>query len=111
MLSILVIGPDTREIAALEPELPSVEILRAHGADDALEKLGRNRRVDAVLFLLEAAASAERIEAIRDDNPAPPPLFLPVPAADGGSLPEGVRRLPSGSPREVLLALVGEIGH
>lgn len=110
MLSVLVIGPDTPEIAALETELPSVEILRAHGADDALEKLGRNRRVDAVLFLLSAAASAEIIEAIRDDNPAPPPLFLPV-SADGSSFPEGARRLPSGSPRDLLLALVGEIGR
>jgi hypothetical protein len=111
MLSVLVVAADSPEIAALERELPSVEILRAHGAEDALEKLGRNRRVDAVLLLLGAAANAGAIEAFRDDNPAPPPLFLPISEAAGDTFPDGARRLPSGSPRELLLALVGEISR
>jgi hypothetical protein len=78
MLAVLVVGhpPDG------EPEPPSaIEILHARNSDEAVEKLGRNRRIDAVL-ILEAGEAAATVAAIREDVVAPPPIFLP-----GGATP------------------------
>jgi hypothetical protein len=90
MLTILVVGQ--------EPPPPSgrpdsaIEVMHARDAEDAVEKLGRNRRIDAVLILPPAGA-AETLAAIREDNPSPPPVFLPA-----GTLPiEGARSLPAGT--------------
>ena len=79
MISVLVLGASEAELAELEKADPSVEVLLAHGVDDALEKLGRNRRIDAVLIADGSNAErAERIvEAIREDSPAHPPIFVP----------------------------------
>jgi hypothetical protein len=48
MLSILVVGPAETPIASANAQ---VEILRAHSIDEAVEKLARNRRIDAILIL------------------------------------------------------------
>jgi hypothetical protein len=86
MLSILIVGRPPS--GSLEPPDPSLEILHAEGAEDALEKLGRNRRIDAVL-LAAGSENAEIERAIREDNPAPPPLFR----AEGYALAEMVERI------------------
>jgi len=57
MLALLVVGPDP---AALPEAGSAIEILHAHGADEAVEKLGRNRRIDAVLVLPTADAAESR---------------------------------------------------
>ncbi len=89
MLSILVVFPAHGEPAGASSDSPSVEILSARGADDALEKLGRNRRIDAVL--LAAGAESPRIEeAIREDEPAPPPIFR---ASPDGSIQADLARV------------------
>jgi hypothetical protein len=106
--SILVVGTPDSGGADLEGRLPSVEVLRARGAEDAVEKLARNRRIDAVLLLEEAAATRETISAIRDEHPAPPPLFLPVPP--GSPLPDGVRALAPGPAPDLLARIVEQIG-
>lgn len=79
MLALLVVGPDPG--AALAEAGSAIEILHAHGADDAVEKLGRNRRIDAVL-ILPTADAAEIVSAIREDVVSPPPIFLPAGAPE-----------------------------
>jgi hypothetical protein len=74
MLALLVVGPDPAK--ALSEAGSAIEILHAHGADEAVEKLGRNRRIDAVL-ILPTAEAAEIVAAIREDVVSPPPIFLP----------------------------------
>jgi hypothetical protein len=101
VLTVLVVGREPPASAGREPE-SAIEVLHARDADEAVEKLGRNRRIDAVL-LLEPADAAETLAAIREDNPFPPPVFLPpgAPAIPGtrslaaeatGSLVEAVAR-------------------
>ncbi len=53
---------------------PSIEVLWAHGPEDAAEKLARNRRIDAVLFFDDRIAKATA-EAVKADGGTPPPLF------------------------------------
>lgn len=108
MYSVLVVGaPDSG--GGLEGSLPSVEVLRARAADEAIEKLGRNRRIDAVLLLEDLPAARETISAIRDEYPAPPPVFLPLPV--GVPPPEGARPLDPGRPVELLSRVVEQIGR
>lgn len=95
MIHVLVVGP--RNLEGLAARRSSVEVLHAETPDEAVEKLARNRRVDAVLLLLpEGNAAAAR--AIRDDVVPPPPLFAR--ASDPG-IP-GVRPLASRDPAEML---------
>lgn len=104
MLTVLVVSPPDPELDALSGALPSIEVLHAHGAEDALEKLGRNRRIDAILLArLSAASAAAILREIREDNPAPPPVF----AADSveGGIARGARPLAGDGFRALLQAL------
>ena len=77
MFTILIVAPAAADLEDLAGRNPSVEILRAHDTDEAIEKLGRNRRIDAVLILsgdADAAAAAER--EIREENTAPPAILV-----------------------------------
>jgi hypothetical protein len=87
MISILVVTQAGKEEEIPLAPHPSVEVLHARGLEDTLEKLGRNRRVDAVL-LAAGCETSEIAEAVLEDNPAPPPLFTAEPGA-----PPGVRLL------------------
>ncbi len=51
MITILVVGAPAAEASRYAAGHPSVEILVAGGTEEALEKLARNRRIDAVLLL------------------------------------------------------------
>src|ERR1700693_1267451 len=97
MISVLVVGQQVQELEGLAGRHPSVKILTAHGIEDALEKLARNRRIDAVL-LLAGEANPAIVDAIRDDNPAHPPFYRPA----GQPAPDGVRTLPAADPAELL---------
>jgi hypothetical protein len=98
VISVLVVAAEgSDEPEDLAGRHPSVEVLTAHGVEDALEKLARNRRIDAVL-LLAGEANPAIVDAIRDDNPAHPPLYRPA----GQPAPEGVRSLPAGPPADLL---------
>jgi len=78
VLTILVVLAQSAALPDAGAGDPSVELLYARGVEEALEKLGRNRRIDAVL--LAAGRETEAIEsAIGDDEPAPPTLFRPDP--------------------------------
>jgi hypothetical protein len=96
MIHVLVVAPDG-PVGELAGRRSSVEVLRARGAEEAVEKLARNRRVDAVL-LLAGDENAAVARAIREDNLSPPPLFAPDSA---GEIP-GVRRLPDDDPDRML---------
>ena len=98
MITILLVGPRERLSGFAEPD-PSVEILAASDLEDALEKLARNRRVDAVLLVDGPEETAVLAREIRAEDPAGPPLFAPESA---GSV-DGVEPLPDG-PLETLAA-------
>jgi len=98
MITILVVGPRERLSVFAEPD-PSVEVLAASDLEDALEKLARNRRVDAVLLVDGPAEAAALAREIRAEDPAGPPLFAPESA---GPIP-GAAALPDG-PLEGLAA-------
>ncbi len=97
MIHVLVALPERGPAAELKAGSSSVEVLLAHGCDEAVDRLARNRRVDAVL-LLAGAENAAIAAAIREDTLAPPPFFL---AASAEDLP-GAGRLASDSPQELL---------
>ena len=102
MIHVLVAGPESGLPADFASPRSSVEVLLARGADEAVDRLARNRRIDAVLLL--AGVENEAIAAaIREDSLAPPPLFL----AASAPVIKGARRLPSDLPEE-LLDLVAE---
>jgi hypothetical protein len=104
MISVLVVAAEGSDPEDLAGRHPSVEVLTAHGVEDALEKLGRNRRIDAVLLLAGEANSAI-VGAIREDNPAHPPMYLPA----GQPAPRGVATLPAREPAELLDLLLREL--
>ncbi len=84
MITILVVsGP--AEIAGAFARHASVEVLHARDAEDALEKLARNRRIDAVLLLGAAESAARAAAAIFEEDPAPPPLYAPE---SSGAIPK-----------------------
>jgi len=68
-----VLAVDAEAPLALEIP-PSIEVLWAHGPEDAAEKLARNRRIDAVLFFDDRIAEATA-QAVGDDGGTLPPLF------------------------------------
>lgn len=102
MLAILVVGGSGAEEAG---PASAVEVLHARDTDDAVEKLGRNRRIDAVL-VLDAGEASRTVAAIREDLVAPPPIFL-APSAPPVS---GARRLEARGTRALLEAIVAELG-
>ena len=97
MIHVLVALPERSPAPDFAGGRSSVEVLLANGCDEAVDRLARNRRVDAVL-LLAGAENAAIAAAIREDNLAPPPLFL---AASAENL-QGASRLASDSPQELL---------
>ncbi len=104
MIAVLVVGESKAFAAPQDPE-SSVEVLHARDAEEAVEKLGRNRRIDAVLVLAVAEAG-EIVAAIREDLLAPPPIFL----AAGGPAIVGTRVLPAEGPTALLALVVEALG-
>ncbi len=98
MISVLVVVPEGAQLEELAARHPSVEVLTAHGVEDTLEKLGRNRRVDAVL-LLEEQGMAAIVAAIEEDNPAHPPLFQRCRSPAGPGNPDSGHRGTGGADR------------
>ena len=105
MITLLVVDAGERgETPALAASHPSVEILVAGGTEEALEKLARNRRIDAVL-LLDGAQGRELAAVLREEDPSAPPLFA---SASAGEVP-GARPLAATDPEALLELLTREL--
>ena len=102
MITLLLVGSGDAPPAVP----PSVEILRSENADEALEVLSRNRRIDAVLFL-DAGTAAETAALLAEEGPSWPPLFQ-VGEAGGSAVPGSIAALDPGSVLEDLLRHLGE---
>ena len=102
MITILAVGPEAEALAAFGASHPSVEVVTAHGAEDALERLARNRRIDAVLLLAGDEAN-DTARLIAEEDPGAPPLFA---SGDAGEL-AGARRLAASSGGALLEELLG----
>jgi hypothetical protein len=102
MIHVLVVGTEGGLAAGFASPRSSVEVLLARGAEEAVDRLARNRRIDAVL-LVAGAQNAAIAAAIREDSLAPPPFFV----AESAGEVKGARRLSSDLPEE-LLDLVAE---
>lgn len=101
MITVLVVSdPDrARALDEAASRLPSLELLHADDVEQALDRLARNRRIDAVLLLRETRAAAEVARLILEEDPGAPPLYvvgIPVP---------GTQSLPAAQPAELLEAL------
>ena len=97
MITILAVGRDAEALAVFGASHPSVEIVTAHDAEDALERLARNRRIDAVLLLQDSDA-LETARLIVEEDPGAPPVF----AALQGEGAEGLRAIEPGPPAAML---------
>ncbi len=101
MITILAVGPDAEALAVFGASHPSVEVVTAHGAEEALERLARNRRIDAVV-LLAGSEAGETARLIAEEDPGAPPMFA---SGDAGDL-TGARRLAAASGGALLEELV-----
>jgi hypothetical protein len=97
MITILAVGPALPQISRFASSHPSVEIMTAGGVEEAIEKLARNRRIDAVL-LLPGSPEREIAEAIREEDPASPPIF----ASDRAGSIDGVHAAPVAEPERLI---------
>ena len=100
MITILAVGGPREELASAFVRHPSVELLAAREIEDALEKLARNRRIDAVL-LLDRDHAATTARTILEEDPASPPMYAP---ASWGAIP-GVLSLGDAPPATLVEAL------
>jgi len=83
---------------------PSVEIMTAEEDEEVLDKLARNRRIDAVL-LMPGEGAAALAAAIREEDPAGPPVYGWGEAARI----EGVRGLAARDATAAMEKLVAEL--
>jgi hypothetical protein len=100
VITILAVAGDAHALAPAFARHPSVEVLAASDAEDALEKLARNRRVDAVL-LLGGPEAVSVARTIGEEDPGAPPLYAP---ACAGAIPR-VLSLPDAAPEALVEAL------
>ena len=83
MIHVLAVSSDgPRDLAPP----PSAEILWARSAEDAIERLARNRRIDAVLFFADATAR-ETADLLAREGGVWPPLFQQGEAGTEGIAP------------------------
>ena len=107
MITVLVVGPRDRaaELDAAATGSPSIELLHAAELEEALDRLARNRRIDAVLVLLESDAAREVARTVIEEDPAAPPMFVPEAVGEIA----GVRVLPGRTGEELLESIVREL--
>jgi CheY-like chemotaxis protein len=107
VITVLVVGSpeDAEELDRVAVQKPSLEVLHARDVEEALERLSRNRRIDAVLLLLPPDRAAEVAEVLREEDPSSPPLFAP----ESGPPPPGVRALSAATPEALLEAVTREL--
>jgi hypothetical protein len=105
MITVLVVGNRDRAegLDAVAARNPSLELLHAADLEEAIDRLARNRRIDAVLLMVDGRRAAEIVETVLEEDPGAPPLFAP--AALGKIA--GIRPLPGRTPEELLAGITG----
>ena len=101
MITVLAVGPGAEDLAGFGASHPSVEVVTARGAEEALERLARNRRIDAVL-LLAGGEAHEAAKLIAEEDPGAPPVFI----ASKREAAEGVRAIEPDTPAAMLDRIV-----
>ena len=78
MITVLAVGEreHAEELDGLAARNPSLELLHATGLEEALDRLARNRRIDAVLLLVDPEAAREIESTLTEEDPAGPPIFV-----------------------------------
>jgi len=106
VITVLVVSDPGRssELDGAAAGMPSLELLHAHDLEQALDRLARNRRIDAVLLLLDRHSTSEVAATILEEDPAAPPLFAPEAAAGNDARPLHVD-----APEDLLHAIVREL--
>ena len=101
MITVLVVSEPgrARDLDEAASRMPSLELLHAGDVEQALDRLARNRRIDAVLLLLDPESASEVAKVVREEDPGAPPLFVA-----GSDVPEA-RTLPAGDPVALLESL------
>lgn len=101
MITVLVVADPARsaELDDAARRRPSLELLHAGDLEEALDRLARNRRIDAVLLLVDPGRAADIVEAVLEEDPAAPPLYVV-----GAGMP-GARSLPGVEPTALLESL------
>jgi hypothetical protein len=107
VITVLVVAEpgETAPLDRAAAARPSLELLHAGDVEDALDRLSRNRRIDAVLLLLSSDRAAEAAALLREEDPSGPPLLAPAPPDP----PAGVQPLTGETPEEILEALVRKL--
>ena len=101
MITVLVVAEAgrARDLDEAAARMPSLELLHAGDVEQALDRLARNRRIDAVLLLDGGESASEFVRILAEEDPGAPPIFVA-----GGGMP-GTRPLPAAEPLELLEAL------
>ena len=101
MITVLVVAEAgrARDLDDAAARMPSLELLHAGDVEQALDRLARNRRIDAVLLLNGGESAAEIVQVLQEEDPGAPPIFVA-----GGGVP-GTRTLPAAEPEILLEAL------
>jgi len=76
VITILAAGRGAAALAleAVAAGRPSLEVMTAEDDEEVLDKLARNRRIDAVI-LMPGPGAAALAAAIREEDPAGPPVY------------------------------------
>jgi hypothetical protein len=94
VITVLAVGERERagELDRLAAENPSLELLHATGLEEALDRLARNRRIDAVLLLVDPGAAREIETTLLEEDPAGPPIFVAAAGQSAQELLEAIVR-------------------
>jgi hypothetical protein len=101
MITVLVVSEPgrARDLDEAAARMPSLELLHATGVEQALDRLARNRRIDAVLLLLDHESASEIARVVLEEDPGAPTLYVTA------SEVPGTRFLPVAEPAALLESL------
>jgi hypothetical protein len=105
VITVLALGDRERALAldAAAARNPSIELLHAGNVEEALDRLARNRRIDAVLLIVGGDQAREIAGILLEEDPAGPPIFA------AGDEIAGVSMLPPGTAEELLGSIVSRL--
>jgi hypothetical protein len=107
MITVLVVGNRDRAegLDAVAARNPSLELLHAADLEEAIDRLARNRRIDAVLLMVDGRRAAEIVETVLEEDPGAPPLFVP----NSSGQVSGAQLLPGSTSEELLDSIARQL--